>query len=825
MNALASAPRPSRTPRAIVSFGDWRLATKVVALCVAVSVVLTAGLTTLGYVQASQGLKDQAEAALGSDALLVAGAVDEWNVKRVSDLQVLAGQQAIRRVAEAGSAATAAEVAAAEDALKSLDDVARDVDSVGILDAGGSFLASSNPKDMGSNVKQRDYFTEAMKGQTFISGVSISTITNAPSIFHSVPIKGKDGKVLGVIRSRAALDAVQQQVEAARNRVGEGSQGVLMDENGLVIASSVDPTWLLRPIVALKSDTSEALTKDKRWGNNPAPDPLGQTDLAQAIGSRTRLIFTWSTGGTEYHALVAPLTQTRWTYVAALPNVTFEAAARTFLRNAVLAAVVGLVLAAVVAVLVARPIAGALRQVAQAAAGLAEGDLDQVVHVNSRDEVGEMARAFQSMIDYQQQMARVAHSVAQGDFTHDVRPKSERDVLGKAFQTMNAHLRDLVGQVRGAAISLAETSSSLGTDSTETALAATQVSDGVQHVARGFQATLENAQTTKSAVVQLTQAIDGIARGAGDQASQVQAATSTSTQMADGVEDVARKASEVASVTERTRKAAEHGGKAVEETVAGMAEIRDVVAAASERVSQLGSLGEKIGAVVQTIDDIAEQTNLLALNAAIEAARAGEHGKGFAVVADEVRKLAERSGRETKQIAELILQVQDGTREAVKAMEQGSSKVEAGSAKADQAGQALAEIVEAARSAVEQVGGIAAAAQEMAAGARSVVDAMQSISAVVEENSAATQEMSAQAEQVRGSIDDIARTSENQSAAIEEISAGAEEMSAQVEGMGNQVRELASMADKLKALVVRFKVDGAEASDGVASAAELRRAA
>src|SRR5207237_5108990 len=117
------------------------------------------------------------------------------------------------------------------------------------------------------------------------------------------------------------------------------------------------------------------------------------------------------------------------------------------------------------------------------------------------------------------------------------------------------------------------------------------------------------------------------------------------------------------------------GATAVNETVSSMREIHAVVSDASTKVEQLGKLGTKIGAVVETIDDIAEQTNLLALNAAIEAARAGEHGRGFAVVADEVRKLAERSQRETKAIAGLIRDVQNGTREAVSAMESGNQKV------------------------------------------------------------------------------------------------------------------------------------------------------
>src|SRR5205823_2290393 len=125
-----------------------------------------------------------------------------------------------------------------------------------------------------------------------------------------------------------------------------------------------------------------------------------------------------------------------------------------------------------------------------------------------------------------------------------------------------------------------------------------------------------------------------------------------------------------------SRETAERGALAVREAVARMSEIEQAVGQASARVSGLGKLGQRIGMVVETINDIAEQTNLLALNAAIEAARAGEHGRGFAVVADEVRKLAERSQRETRAITELISQVQGGTTDAVKAIEAGSAKVE-----------------------------------------------------------------------------------------------------------------------------------------------------
>jgi methyl-accepting chemotaxis protein len=262
----------------------------------------------------------------------------------------------------------------------------------------------------------------------------------------------------------------------------------------------------------------------------------------------------------------------------------------------------------------------------------------------------------------------------------------------------------------------------------------------------------------------------------------------------------------VAEASQQTRQAAEHGGQSVKDTVASMTEIQQVVAQAASKVEDLGKLSQKIGAVVETIDDIAEQTNLLALNAAIEAARAGEHGRGFAVVAEEVRKLAERSQRETKAIAQLIQQVQSGTRDAVDAMGAGSAKVERGAERASQAGRALEQILAALDATVTQVDQIAGSAEDLAGASSRVSAAMASISAVVEENAAAAEQMSGRSDQVSQAIAAITAVARQQSEATEAVYASAEEMSAEVEEIGSQAQELAATAEMLHQMVARFRL-------------------
>lgn len=271
--------------------------------------------------------------------------------------------------------------------------------------------------------------------------------------------------------------------------------------------------------------------------------------------------------------------------------------------------------------------------------------------------------------------------------------------------------------------------------------------DEIGEVSKGFNAFIDKLAGVLGKVVELTHRVgfsamqlsataEQITKGTQNQNMQVTQVASAIEEMSATVVEVAKNTSQAADFSRKASDMAIRGGDIVSKTVDGMRNIAKSVEESASTIEELGKSSDQIGEIITVINDIADQTNLLALNAAIEAARAGEHGKGFAVVADEVRKLAERTTKATKEIKAKIELIQDRTAGAVEAMNSGRKDVEAGVGLATEAGESLKSIVEIVKSVSDMIQQIAAAEEQQSAAAGEISASMENISTVSKEASA-----------------------------------------------------------------------------------------
>ncbi len=311
-------------------------------------------------------------------------------------------------------------------------------------------------------------------------------------------------------------------------------------------------------------------------------------------------------------------------------------------------------------------------------------------------------------------LGRQARAIAQGDLNVEVTHESHDEVgeLADSFKLMVANLRQTLGRINDATAAVA------------------------------------------SASAEISSSTEQMAAGAREQSTQTGEVAAAVEEMTKTIIENSKNSSAASETALKAKRAAEDGGKVVTKTIEGMKRIADVVKRSAETVQELGKSSSEIGVISNVIDEIADQTNLLALNAAIEAARAGEQGRGFAVVADEVRVLAERTSKATKEIADMISKIQNETAGAASSMNEGTRHVDEGIKLADEAGKSLNEIVTISQQLTDMVTQIAAASEEQSSASEQIARNVEAISSV-------TGETSQSAQQMAHAADDLNRLTEN----------------------------------------------------------------
>jgi methyl-accepting chemotaxis protein len=359
-----------------------------------------------------------------------------------------------------------------------------------------------------------------------------------------------------------------------------------------------------------------------------------------------------------------------------------------------LALIFGMVTAYYIARIVARPI----KNITRVAFEVAEGNLEHDIQVNSDDEIGLLALSFKNLIEYMRELAMAAESIAGNNLSVHVEPKSDKDVLGNSFNIMARNLKEMISRLN------------------------------------------KNSANLVSAAFQIASLSKKMSEGAEDQSQQVNHVSVAIEEMAATIVQSSKNASDATTASRSASETAGNGGRIVAETINGMQKIAKVVSGSADSISKLANSADQIGDIISVIDDIADQTNLLALNAAIEAARAGEQGRGFAVVADEVRKLAERTGKATGEIAQMIKGIQSETTEAVDSMQAGIMEVDKGRTMADQAGNSLNEIVNMSQQVMDMIQQIATASEEQSSAAEEISKNVEHISTVTKDNASGAEQ-------------------------------------------------------------------------------------
>jgi methyl-accepting chemotaxis protein len=343
-------------------------------------------------------------------------------------------------------------------------------------------------------------------------------------------------------------------------------------------------------------------------------------------------------------------------------------------------------------------------------------------------------------------------AVSEGDLTHeiDVTGKDEIGELALSFKDMTENLKQIITQVDMSTEQVAAAAEELTASADETTIATKQVASSIQQVASGAESQTVGIDKT----------------------------VNTMNEISHGMETMTNNFVQVNELTEQAVKHAEEGGESVQHTMAQMHEIHKQVESSDVIIKSLYDRSQQVNEIIGVISDISNQTNLLALNAAIEAARAGEQGKGFAVVADEVRKLADQSQSSASQIAELIRAIQEDTEKSVQSMQHATKSVQDGIIVSNKTIEKFDQILNAVRVMAPQIEEVSQIAEQITAEIKNVTDTSNELSEIAKENAS--------------SSENVAASTEEQLASLEEVSLSA--------------RSLSEMAMELQELVRKFKI-------------------
>ncbi|HET6466534.1 MAG TPA: methyl-accepting chemotaxis protein [Nitrospiria bacterium] len=444
-----------------------------------------------------------------------------------------------------------------------------------------------------------------------------------------------------------------------------------------------------------------------------------------------------------------------------------------------------------VSYLVAKQISDPITTIVRSSKAMADGDLSISVAIKQRDEVGVLAGAFNEMARRLRNLVLQVreNTLAITDETRRLQQTSNN--ISVEVQKQESAVNETSSSISEMSASIQEVNrnvESLSNSATNTASSIIEMDSSIGEIASHTDNLSKTIDVTSSSIAEMTSSVKEIAQSIETLHGITEETAAFLHKLNASVQQVEKTAQESHSLSEKTAQNAQKGTESVHETIAGMHEIKNSYIELQNVISHLAEKSESIGKIVKVIAEVTQQTNLLSLNAAIIAAQAGEHGKGFGVVAEEIKNLADRTATSTQEIGKLIKDVQDETSKAVQAMTRGSERVERGVTLSNEAGDVLQVIAESSAISTRMVKEIVKASQDQSSGIRQadkavveIKEMVQQISRAGREQKKASGEILKAVEEMRAFGQEVRRSTQEQSKGSKLITAAVEKVTEMIE--------------------------------------------
>jgi len=632
-----------------------------------------------------------------------------------------------------------------------------------------------------------------LKTRAVLATAGIILLALGVNTFTNISVSTSKYREALIARTTAMAEGVRKDISKA---VGFGLPLEGIDGVSDKLRALVEEDKDLSRALVMNMDGRVLYASDKELETKVLDDPASKA----ALQTQRPLVQSYTDASGGHYEKVIPLAgfdgKQAGIFRIAIKESAVKGQMRSLLLWSLLVALISFAVATVLVYLfVDRQITRPLTEMSQTAAGMAAGDLSREISVAGGTEITALSAAINTLSsNLREMLGKIRQTGASlGEAMMLMSGATLKMSQGaRVQQEATEQTAAIVGEMSASIKGVAENAGEMSHAATDASSSASEMAQSIEEVARNAGALSTAAEDTAASIEEMLASIKQVSENTEALSASAEQTSSSITEMSSSVKEVEQRALDSARLAEKVSDAASRQGlSAAREAIRGMQNIRESVEATAEVVNRLGNRSQEIGQILKVIDEVTDQTSLLALNAAILAAQAGEHGKGFAVVAEEIRELAERTAASTQEITGLIAAVREETGQSVQAMARGLKAVEAGSALVNVTSDVLEQVADSSRQSADMARAIEKTTAEQARGVAQITESSMSIASQIEQIARAMQEQRRGSERIAQAAERMRDITRQVRSSTQEQSSGGRQIAGAVESVKEQASRVA----------------------------------